>query len=199
MGERFFASDPHWGHEGILNVPGRKEFFSGKNIHYHDEYLIEEWNAEVGKRDTVWLTGDVGYDKPSGYLTHGILPRLNGQINLVAGNHDNQAIITAKRWHHVMGVDTMSVKGYHLIITHIPIHPQEMFWDLNVHGHLHANQVKERANDPQGGKYGMQRDIRYVCVSMEHTGYAPIPVDDVVNDLVKRGGQQVELGEFRRR
>lgn len=200
MSERFVIGDLHLGHMGILNVPGRKEFFSGMSIEEHDEFLVEQWNNKVTNRDVVYLMGDVGYDKPSGYLTKNLLPRLEGRIKLVAGNHDNQAILTCKAFFQVAGVETVSVKGYRLILTHIPIHPQEMFWDLNIHGHLHANQVKARANDPQGGKYNPQRDLRYACVSAEHCpGWAPILIEDVVDKWRERGGEQFNAGEFRRR
>lgn len=191
---RFIVADTHLGHEGVLHIPGRREFFSGMGIEQHDEYMVETINGRVTKRDKLWHLGDVGFDRPSGYLTKNLLPRINGLKILVAGNHDNSAIRNWKGWHSVMGVDTMRINGYSIILTHIPIHPQEMFWDLNIHGHLHANTVKAFADGPSGGKFGVQRDIRYVCVSVEHLpGFGPVEIETVVEDWVARGGKKVVI------
>ena len=49
----FFVSDTHFGHTGILDMAMRP--FA--DIRAHDRALIDEWNAVVGKNDTVWHWG----------------------------------------------------------------------------------------------------------------------------------------------
>jgi calcineurin-like phosphoesterase family protein len=52
-----------------------------------------------------------------------------------------------------------------ILLTHIPVHPSQLRRGvLNVHGHLHARTI----NDP-----------RYVCVSLEQTGFRPVRLDQL--------------------
>ena len=178
MSNRFVIADMHFGHAGILNVPGRKEVCGNMTIEQHDEWLVENWNEVVTKRDTVYLLGDVGMDQPQGYVTLGIIPRLKGTINVVGGNHDTPEIL--QHFNKVNGVMVVKVEGYRCILTHIPIHPQEMYWDYNIHGHLHNNFIKKDATTKDMGKLNLPADDRYICVSCEHTGYKPMPIEDAV-------------------
>lgn len=186
MSNRFFFSDPHWGHDNIRFIPVRKDVCGNMTAVEHDEFLIDNWNGVVTKRDTVYLLGDIGWDK-KGYVMQAIIPRLTGNIVVVGGNHDTAEILqTAATSGKVNGVLTMAIEGYRCVITHIPIHPQEMYWDYNIHGHLHGNTVKKYAHTIDMGKPGMgEDDPRYINVCCEHTAYTPIPVEDVV--LARRG------------
>lgn len=80
IGERFFTSDQHFGDERMLEMCGRP-FDSADEA---DEAIVKRWNDVVGKRDLVWVLGDVTSDTgPSEHLA-----RLNGTKILIAGNHD---------------------------------------------------------------------------------------------------------------
>ena len=72
MSGLFFIGDTHFGHHKIAVLRG---FGS---VQEHDEYLIEQWNATVRKRDTVWHLGDVLFGKHS----FACLERLNGTKKL---------------------------------------------------------------------------------------------------------------------
>jgi calcineurin-like phosphoesterase family protein len=164
----YVIADPHWGHENVINVPVRRDMGFKSGVE-HDEHIIANWNRTVTKYDTVLLLGDIGFDR-KGYVSQGIVPRLNGRIEVVAGNHDTAEICAL--FDKVHGVKIVK----RAILTHIPIHPQEMYWDINVHGHLHGNRVKKYANSPAAGSLGVpgETDPRYICVSCEHTNYTPV-------------------------
>jgi calcineurin-like phosphoesterase family protein len=49
----------------------------------------------------------------------------------------------------------------------------------NVHGHLHSNRVL----DSEGNI-----DPRYFCVSVEHTDFKPIPLEEVKTKIIAQGG-----------
>ena len=152
MSGLFFIGDTHFGHHKIAVLRG---FGS---VQEHDEYLIEQWNATVRKRDTVWHLGDVLFGKHS----FACLERLNGTKKLVAGNHDQYPTAEyLKHFNKVLGA--AEVNGW--LLTHIPVDPSQFRrWSVNVHGHTHSNSLP---------------DARYVCVSAEQTGLRPTSVDEV--------------------
>lgn len=179
----YVAADPHWGHKNVRNFPPRDEWAEGMTMHQHDERLVYNWNSVVTKRDTVYLLGDVGMDKPMGYVTAGIIPRLLGMIHVVGGNHDTAEIL--QPFYRVHGAVTKTVGNKKVVMTHIPIHPQEMRWDLNIHGHLHGNVVRKGATVYQHANAG-EADPRYACVSMEHINYTPKLLSQVVEEAIAR-------------
>ena len=81
MSNLFVTSDLHLGHANIIKY-SRRPFSSVDDM---NERLVENWNSVVKDGDTVWSLGDFAFmpfDK-----TLEILKRLNGNINLVLGNH----------------------------------------------------------------------------------------------------------------
>ena len=77
----YFTSDLHFGHENIIKHCNRP--FS--TVEEMDEALIENWNRTVHKCDTVYIIGDVVWDKRKvGYY----MERLKGKKILIPGNHD---------------------------------------------------------------------------------------------------------------
>lgn len=117
----------HLGHKALATWRGFQDEF------YHDEYLIEQWNKTVHKRDLTYILGDVTMETDRHYYQ---LDRLNGRKVVVLGNHD--------RWQHVPellkyvdGVaGAVDYKGY--MLTHVPIHVDEVhFYKANLHAHIH--------------------------------------------------------------
>jgi calcineurin-like phosphoesterase family protein len=138
-----------------------------------DETMIERWNAKVKPQDTVYHLGDVVINKKSLHL----VSRLNGRKILVRGNHD---IFKDEEYREVGFEQLHGVRVFvdKFILSHIPLHPEcvtERF-KVNVHGHLHANQLWA----------GKEIDPRYLCVSVEHTNYEPLHFDEVQARIDKR-------------
>lgn len=134
--------------------------------------MIKNWNALVGPKDVVYHLGDVVINRR--YIQ--TLGRFNGRKILVGGNHDIFKLEDYYAYFEdIKGVVKLDVKGEEIrsyYFTHIPIHPESIpVWcAANVHGHLHANRVLD--------KWG-KIDPRYICVSVEHTNYAPVPVENL--------------------
>ena len=83
VARNLFTSDPHYGHPKIqAYCPGRPQ----GSLDEMNELLVENWNAVVGPRDTVWVLGDVAMGNRDETLQY--VERLNGHKLLVAGNHD---------------------------------------------------------------------------------------------------------------
>jgi len=132
----YFISDLHLGHTNILPFRGPihgKEF---KDIYEHNEWLVDNWNSVVKKKnDIVWVLGDVCWGNESMHY----LAQMNGLKNLILGNHDTQRHKVQEFLRYFSGIHA-TVKKYGFVMTHIPIHPNELLyrgWEANVHGHVH--------------------------------------------------------------
>lgn len=53
----FIISDLHFGHENLAIARGFK------NAEEQDDYIIENWNKVVNKRDLVIIPGDISMEK----------------------------------------------------------------------------------------------------------------------------------------
>lgn len=133
-----------------------------------DEALVAAWNAEVQPGDTVYHLGDVAMARRH-IATIG---RCNGIKVLIKGNHDLFDLADyAPYFRDIRGSHVLAGK----LLTHIPVHPASLDrWGVNIHGHLHSERVLGINGTP---------DPRYICVSVEQTGFAPVPLDVVLERL----------------
>ena len=77
----YFTSDTHFGHASILNFCKRPF----KDVDEMNEELIKRWNEVISKEDTVFHLGDFAFGGVE--IWNKTLPRLNGHIVLILGNH----------------------------------------------------------------------------------------------------------------
>jgi calcineurin-like phosphoesterase family protein len=179
-GTQWFTADLHLEHPGIVKERDGVRNRPFETCEEHDEAVIERWNGRVKPKDKVYVIGDVSIKK----IGLQKLARLNGLKPLIKGNHDIFELhdytpyfyqINGCRVFH--GEDTM-------IATHMPIHPMEMKrFEFNVHGHLHDKQVM-RYSEVFGREV---LDLRYLCVSLEQTGFAPVSLDEILAIRKDRG------------
>lgn len=157
MGRVFVVADTHFGHKKVIEFEREKRPFA--TIEEHDAELVRRWNAVVSPKDTVWHLGDVLF----GRAAFDSLRLLNGIKKLVVGNHDHYPTRDyLLHFNKVYGA--VEYKGW--LLTHVPIHPSQFYrYEGNIHGHMHSGKI----DDP-----------RYVCVSVEHTGLAPVLLDDIL-------------------
>jgi calcineurin-like phosphoesterase family protein len=178
----WFIADLHLSHEKmILGWAGdgkgpRSDFAS--TIEEHDEKLIERINAVVKPQDKLYILGDVALSKAG--LDKVRL--INGHKRLVLGNHDQD---TPKRYagyfDKVCGAKVLEPG---LVLTHIPIHPaclNRKSMQVNVHGHMHDEQIPlARSTPPMWGSESLP-DPRYIGVSCEQVDYTPVHFDYIVD------------------
>ncbi len=197
MSQVFIMGDTHYCHKSAINFPGRKGRWD--TMQEHDEDLLQRSNSVLTKRDILLLAGDVGFDRPSGSLTAKILPRLICKHKyIIMGNHDTYEV--ARCFDKIYGSRTDTILGYRVIITHIPVHPQEMFWDINIHGHTHDNVVRVGASNPEESKAAYVRsDNRYICVSAEHMNFTPRPIIELVEEHLGKHRDDIDANKARTR
>jgi calcineurin-like phosphoesterase family protein len=201
---RFVISDHHLGHTNswekfkLADGSPLRPFTSTEEM---NETMIERHNAKVKEQDTVYFLGDVVINKR--YLE--LVKRMNGRKILVRGNHDifGDDDYYSVGFEQIHGVRVFVDK---FILSHIPLHPDcvtERF-RVNVHGHLHANQVMrpgmkqwiekqtktlgtiEYETDVFRADYSPEPDPRYLCVCVEQTDYTPIHFDEVEKRIQQR-------------
>jgi calcineurin-like phosphoesterase family protein len=114
----------------------------------------------------VYILGDVTMEKK----TYEILNRLNGLKNVILGNHDARNHVP-ELLKHVNSVAGMVDYKNKCILTHCPIHPQELSYryKYNIHGHVHEKPIYRKLFG-----FKLFRDRRYVNVSCEVLNYTPI-------------------------
>ena len=149
----FIISDLHLGHKKILQFEGSNR--QGSNVEEHDEWIIEQWNGVVTKRDLVIVLGDVAFTR-EGLVK---VSRLYGTKHLILGNHDKYQIEEYQKYFRIKP-SLYKYKGFWL--SHAPIHPQELRGMKNIHGHVHMNSVQT------GYSIDDCEDIDYINVCVEN-------------------------------
>ena len=158
MSNVWVCADLHLGHKAITKY--RTQFSTAEEHHLT---ILDNVLSCVGKRDKIFLLGDIVFNGGEGYAE--ILRKLAANTVLILGNHDGP-----KDWANRLE----SALGYkECWLTHIPVHPQELDYrkQFNIHGHLHGSFI----NDP-----------RYFNVSLEHTNFKPVLMKDVLDELMER-------------
>ena len=162
MSRLLITSDLHLGHKNISKY--RTNFSSSEE---HHGIIYDNLASSVNKSDTLYLLGDVAFDK---YWLNKIKDINCKHKKLVCGNHD--------RDHHTMSelcdvfdsVDCLLSKR-NVWFTHCPIHPQEIRSRIGVvHGHLHHKLVEVDG----------VVDKRYFNACVEHTDWKPISYQDII-------------------
>lgn len=191
MANIFVISDTHFSHTNAwekFKLPNGDPLRPFTSTEEMDETMVERWNAKVKPGDHVYHLGDCAIAKRGLEFVR----RLNGKKRLVRGNHDifKDDLYRDIGFEKIYGVRVFTDR---FILSHIPLHPDCITdrFKVNVHGHLHANEVmrwvKDADNtigvrfDDGSNIYGTKQEIdpRYICVSVEHTNYEPLSFDEV--------------------
>jgi calcineurin-like phosphoesterase family protein len=162
MSRVYCISDLHFGHKKILGFSGHLR--DGNTLEEHDEILVAKWNSVVGKRDLVYVLGDVAFSRQAFFK---YVPQLNGRKVLVRGNHDDfQCGEYLQYFEDVAGIFKKSGHWF----SHAPIHPAELRGCKNVHGHVHHATIRNHYHEP---------DERYINVCVEACGGYPVEFEEI--------------------
>lgn len=174
MGNIYFTSDTHFGHENIIKYC-KRPFGSFEEM---DSEIIRKWNLVVGAEDVVYHLGDVCFGKiarEKSYVNN-ILDSLNGRIVLIRGNHDSELVQKSGRFesvHDLLSIafnDTEKFGATQVVLSHYPMGA----WDhshsgsVNLHGHCHGTWP---ANDQQ------------MDVGSDVWDFSPVPFERIVERL----------------
>ncbi len=136
--KRFFISDTHFGHKNVLKYDHATRPFS--SIEEHDETIIRLWNETVPAQGNsiVYHLGDFAHNKS---VFSSIVPRLNGTIVWIRGNHDDE---TWKLRHMVSSAHEAKyircANKQRMYLSHYPMRSWRGSYvgAIHLHGHCHG-------------------------------------------------------------
>ena len=153
----FFISDLHLGHH---NMAIKRGFNNSEEMW---QLIKERWNKVTNKHSVIYILGDIGMEKSSGYH---LLSELKGIKKIILGNHDQSQHVPEllKYVHSVAGMVRWKKKFF---LTHCPIHPSELDYRVqyNISGHVHEKSIP---------------DSRYINVSCEAVDYTPRRIEELI-------------------
>lgn len=183
MSNLFVTSDTHFGHQAEFLWRSRG-FSSTEEM---NEAIIERWNKTVSKDGITYLLGDTMLnDNKKGIEC---FSRLNGQIFLIAGNHDTSnrldMLYTDERTKHKMQgwwyAWLIKYGKLSIYMSHYPTltsnYDEKYFSQhvISLHGHTHS---KEKWMDEENPF------LYNVCLDA-HNCY-PVAIDDIIIDVRKK-------------
>lgn len=144
MSKLFVTADHHFGYANIIKLAKRP----WKSLEEMDEALIKAWNDVVGPDDMVMHLGDFIWwtRDPADYL-----PRLNGRLAIIPGNHDDMPALVNYFGHDAVpdvvfggqiaewAPDPEQPKR-RIVISHYPLAEWNGYYKgrLHFHGHTHG-------------------------------------------------------------
>lgn len=148
-----------------------------------NEVLIANWNNKVPVDGIVFHCGDFALGGSDVWSK--ILPRLNGQIHLILGNHDLRNIRQGymKNFASVQEQLTINIGKKQVILTHFPLlcYPGTWKTDTNVwnlHGHIHVCKDKATNTGKDFERMKLAFSSQY-DVGVDLNDYTPISFDEV--------------------
>lgn len=137
MPQTFFIADLHIGHKNVIKYDGRPYFTCSEMA----EDIISKWNAKVTPRDTVYVVGDMFWTAQDAQQ---YLPKFNGKIVLIEGNHDhnwesyyNHNKITCVLPHYLGKINKTYVYLSH---QYTPFYLKQLNNGVHIYGHSHNTQ-----------------------------------------------------------
>lgn len=183
----FFTSDTHFSHANIIKYCERPY----KNIDEMDEDLIRRWNDVVKKDDVVFHLGDFGM--VSQKKLEWIIGRLNGQIYLILGNHDNRlrydGLFKSVKQQMLVNID-----GVYVLMLHYPLmqHKSEILNGhrfIQLYGHIHSR--KNMSGDDK--LRSARTSWNQYDVGVDNNDYRPISFSEVIENIETRRANEKGL------
>lgn len=136
MSNSWVTSDTHFWHKNVIPYCNRP--FS--SVEEMNDVMIQRWNEKVQPNDTVYHLGDF-------FLTNDrklidlILPKLNGKLILVKGNHDKwiKRYPDVESYIYLKRTFTIGEKKIPVVMMHYPIlsWEEQHYGSVMLHGHSH--------------------------------------------------------------
>ena len=141
MPKVFFTSDLHHSHRNILKFTDRNLVTTPED---HTQWLIDLWNSQVSPGDLVYVLGDVSFSKSYDKLAT-FIGQLNGNIQVILGNHDNpqhiKRLLSDKLITWYGPYKEVDINGTKTCLFHYPIAAwnRQHHGSYHLFGHCHSN------------------------------------------------------------
>lgn len=176
----FLISDTHYFHKNILSLElsTRGHFNSMEEMHDH---LIKQWNLVVKPEDTVYHLGDVSMHGSYSRMVD-IISKLNGNIILIQGNHDELKVCSRlledgyiKELHEV-GIK-LKINKQSLWLSHYPMEIGLRDRKWSIHGHIHSSKSRYL------NQINVGVDSAFMNEAMELPFGQPLALDRLIDHL----------------
>lgn len=182
--KKFYISDLHLGHKNIIKHEERPF----KDLTAMEEAIIEGWNSVVGKDDTVYILGDLSFEKPD--KIYETLKQLNGKKCLIMGNHDSRALTNFKdQLLYVRDISSHKDEGRIVVMCHYPM----AVWEhkhhgaYHLYGHIHSNRLDHHPMEFDLGDHAFN-------VSADVINFIPRTLDELIEaDALQRKIMKSEI------
>lgn len=169
----WFTSDTHFSHKNIIDYCNRPY----ETIKEMNEALVENWNDCIAPDDTVFHLGDVCMGGKN--TVDNWIPKLNGEVTVIRGNHDYK-----KRETDMVNHGWDVVEGYYIFYWH------SMLFYL-VHNPGHIKDVPKGAVILYGhvhdaaphGPHRINGHLAY-HVGVDTNDYKPVSLDKIIDELI---------------
>jgi calcineurin-like phosphoesterase family protein len=161
----FFIADTHFGHSNIIKYCNRP-FVS---IQKMDNALINNWNSKVKPKDLVYHLGDFSF----GTNTGNIRKSLNGDIILIKGSHDKDAMKIYNAFKAVYDLKTISINKQDITLCHyaMRVWNKSHYNSWHLYGHSHG------MLPPQGKSWD---------VGVDNNKFFPLSIDEIADIMKNR-------------
>jgi len=162
----FFTSDTHFNDEFAMKLYQRPF----KNVKEMNEALIDNWNKVVPNDAVVFHLGDIGKGNKNELALN--VSRLNGQIYLIEGDHDDKRILDRIffMFKEIIPQKTIYVGEQKILLNHYPFLAysggHHDVWQVFGHAHLRPTAVMPT-------KYKMLFPTQY-DVGVDNNNFTPI-------------------------
>lgn len=167
----WFTSDTHFNHANIIKYCNRP----WDTVEEMNEGLIERWNEVVKPRHRIFHLGDfcMGGTEPKDWI-----PRLNGKIHLIRGNHD--PYVVNQGFESVQDYKEIKISKKKLILFHYPMRVwnKSHYGSWHLFGHVHGAMTV---------KYGTKTlpDCLAIDVGSDCHDWRPISFDEIAEIMNK--------------
>lgn len=179
----YYISDLHFGHKNCLTFDNRQF----KSIEEHDETLINNWNSVVCIGDDVFVVGDISWHNATNTIE--IFNRLNGDIHLICGNHDNKLLKNRElqsRFIEITDYKELSLlDGKGIILCHYPIpcFKNHLYGWYHLYGHVHTSfewNMMEQVKYQMRELYDKPCNMWNVGCMLPYMNYTPRTLKEII-------------------
>lgn len=175
----FFTSDTHFDHFNIAKFCNRP-FATREEM---NNALIDNWNSVVPKDGLVVHCGDFGFIKYRNWNRwRSIRKRLNGEIILVRGNHDDYPLLPDGDvlFRNVVDILDVVVDNVITVCSHYPL----LVWrgDFNAFGHVHTSKDGIVSPLDREAMKSIRQNVQY-DVGVDQNDYKPISYAEFIKKI----------------
>lgn len=129
--------------------------------------LVANWNSRIQPTDCVWFLGDFSFTNRNNTID--FFNQLNGQKNLIIGNHDRSYELNLP-WHTKSHYREIEVDGKFIVLSHYKF----QVWNRMHHGSIHL----------YGHSHGaLKANRQSIDVGVDMWNYNPVRIDEICSVL----------------